>query len=115
MRTIIAGSRTIVDKEAVFIAIARAPWTPTSVISGGAAGVDTLGEKWAHEHAVKVVRLEADWNRFGKRAGYLRNIEMAALAEALILIWDGKSKGSGHMKQIAESRGLKVFEVIIPG
>ena len=115
MLTIIAGSRTIESPEQVFSAIAMAPWKPTAVISGGAAGVDSLGEAWGRQNQIRVVRMAADWDRFGKRAGYLRNVEMAAVAEALILIWDGKSKGSGHMKRIAEARGLKIFEVVIPG
>ena len=50
----------------------------------------------------------AEWNRFGKSAGYKRNVVMAENAEALLAIWDGTSKGTGHMINIAKERGLKV-------
>lgn len=109
MKTIIAGSRDITDIKTLLAAIKACGWQITSAVCGKARGVDTLGEEWARLNDLPVYEFPADWNAHGKRAGYLRNVEMAKNAEALIAIWDGKSKGTGHMIDIANARGLKVF------
>ena len=50
----------------------------------------------------------ADWKKYGKSAGYVRNSEMAEVAESLIAFWDGKSRGTKNMIDIAKNKGLKV-------
>lgn len=78
-----------------------------TIISGTAKGADTLGEKFASEMGYEIERHPADWDKYGKRAGYLRNEEMAKSdADALIAFWDGKSKGTKHMIDIATREGL---------
>jgi hypothetical protein len=109
MRTIIAGSRTITNYDDFLRAIAAAPWKPTAVISGAARGADALGERWARENNIPLLRMPADWNKHGNRAGFVRNIEMAARAEALIAVWDGRSRGTAHMIETAQNRGLRIF------
>lgn len=109
MRTIIAGSRSIANNFYVYDAIAKSGINITQVVSGTAKGVDTMGEDWAYAHGVPVVRFPADWDKYGKRAGYLRNMEMAENADALICVWDGSSSGSKHMIDIATRRGLHVY------
>lgn len=110
MRTIIAGSRTITDYLVVANAIEESGFKITKVISGMAKGVDKLGEIWAHNNNVPVILCPADWEKHGKSAGYKRNIEMADLADALIVIIENNSRGSSHMLAIAKDRGLEVFE-----
>ena len=112
MRTIIAGSRTITAEISVMHAIARAALAgiePSVVISGGAAGVDTIGEKWARRSGKPIERFLADWKMFGGQAGHVRNVQMANRAEALIAVWDGKSAGTRDMIEIAKRKKLKVF------
>ena len=109
MKTIIAGCRSITDYSIVTQAIHAAPFTVTEVVSGMARGVDQLGARWAHEHNVPVTGCPADWQRHGKRAGLRRNRAMAEQAEALIAIWDGKSKGTRHMIKTARAMELRVF------
>ncbi len=108
MRTIIAGSRNITDWVLLEETIAACGWTPSVVISGGARGIDRLGEIWAECHKVPCEKYLADWNLHGKAAGYKRNEEMAAVAEALLAIWDGNSRGTKHMIDIATRKGLRV-------
>lgn len=108
MKTIIAGSRSITDPDAVREAIARSGIRVTAVVSGTAGGVDTLGEKWAEKNGIPVFRYPADWST-GKGAGFVRNQRMAENAEALIAVWDGGSKGTLHMIGTAHRLGLKVF------
>ena len=86
MKTIIAGSRSCNNYDVVKKAIVDSGFDITTVISGGAFGVDTLGERYANEHGIEVVRFLPDWDTFGKRAGILRNRQMADNADALIAI-----------------------------
>ena len=94
MKTIIAGSRTITDYSTVKEAIEKSGFKITEVISGGAQGVDKLGERWALENNIPVKRFLADWIKHGKAAGPIRNSEMVKIAECAIVIWDGISRGS---------------------
>lgn len=112
MRTIIAGSRNVKKYETVVTAIRQAVvkgFRPTCIISGGAIGVDTLGEKFAREFGFALEVYPADWNKYGNRAGVIRNEEMAKDADALIAIWDGKSKGTKHMIDVANRLGLPTY------
>lgn len=78
------------------------------IISGCARGADTLGLRYASENAFDVEEYPADWDKYGKKAGYVRNVEMAENADALIAFWDGKSKGTKHMIDIATERNLPI-------
>jgi hypothetical protein len=109
MKTIIAGSRSITNYDQILEAISLSNIIITTVISGTANGVDKLGERFAKDHDIPVLQFPADWDKYGKKAGYLRNIEMAGIADALICVWDGQSHGSKHMIEIATKRGLKIY------
>ncbi|MFA5623272.1 MAG: DUF2493 domain-containing protein, partial [Candidatus Dojkabacteria bacterium] len=106
---IIAGSRGITDYEEVKQAYIQADLPIRTIVSGKANGVDTLGEKLAKELKVPVLEYPADWDKYGKSAGYVRNKEMAVVADALIAIWDGESKGTKNMIDIMRYMGKKVF------
>ena len=107
MKTILAGSRTATPQD-VDAAIKSCPWVISSVVSGCAVGADTFGAIWARYHNLPLKCMPADWERYNKRAGYLRNQDMASESEALIAVWDGKSKGTAHMIDIATKLGLHV-------
>jgi hypothetical protein len=109
MRTIIAGSRGIQDDYIVAEAVKASKFEVTTVISGTARGVDKLGEHWAWVNKIPVEQYPANWDKFGISAGYRRNEQMARNADALIAIWDGKSKGTLHMIESARKESLKVF------
>jgi hypothetical protein len=70
------------------------------VISGGARGADTLGEVWAAKNKHEFKRFPADWDKYGKKAGYIRNEQMANVADVLVAFWDGVSKGTSNMIDI---------------
>lgn len=86
-------------------------------ISGTARGADVLGEQFAYTYGYNIVRFPADWDRLGRRAGYIRNAEMAKYASkdgnygVLFAFWDGKSKGTKHMIDLANKYGLEVHVV----
>lgn len=116
-RVVIAGSRGCPEEAPVLMgAIAKVLLNPIGevpkgieIISGGARGADRLGENFANAVGLKCKIVPAKWDEYGKRAGYLRNIEMAELegVEEIIVLWDGVSKGSKHMIDIALARNIK--------
>ncbi len=97
MKVIIAGSRDGFVARNVFEAIEESKFKITEVISGGARGVDRDGEYWARLNNIPIKQFIPDWERSGKAAGLLRNLDMAEYADALVAVWDGKSKGTKHM------------------
>lgn len=113
MRVIVAGSRGVTGEAVVLQALRDAYLilgiNPTTVVSGAARGVDSLGEAIARKHGLKIARRPADWNRYGNAAGYRRNKEMAAEADALVAVWDGASPGTRHMIAIAQAAGLPTW------
>lgn len=82
------------------------------IISGTARGADRLGEKYAKEKRFDLKKFPANWEKFGNKAGYLRNREMAEYAAdgigVLFLFWDGNSKGSKNMLELAHRYGLEL-------
>jgi predicted Rossmann-fold nucleotide-binding protein len=80
------------------------------VVSGGAPGADTLGERYARERGLLWVRFPADWAGLGPAGGPARNAEMARNADALAL-FDGGGPGSRSMRGIAGRAGLPVKSV----
>jgi len=109
MKTIIAGSRNFNDYELLYQICEDEKIT--EVVSGTARGADLLGERYAKENEIPIKRFPANWNEYGKSAGYKRNAEMAKYAEALIAFWDGESKGTKHMVDLAKQHNLKVHIV----
>ena len=123
LRVIIAGSRDFNDyellKKSAIEIITKKTMLPdlTRIISGGARGADTLGERFANEMGLEISRFIPDWDGLGKRAGYVRNAEMAKFAVedgnygVLIAFWDGQSRGTKHMIDLAKRYGLEVHVV----
>jgi hypothetical protein len=109
MKVIIAGSRTIRDYELVKQAIKESGFEITEVVCGTANGVDSLGERYAKENGIKLSYFYPDWKGQGKLAGHKRNEQMAHYSEALVAIWDGDSRGTKHMIEYANKKGLKVY------
>lgn len=114
MKVIIAGSRDFTDyerlKQHMFLLLKDA-WGPVEIVSGTARGTDKMGERYAEENNIPVKKFPADWEKFGKRAGFRRNWEMAQYADFLVAFWDGQSKGTKHMMDVWAKTG-KPFNVI---
>lgn len=99
MKLIIAGSRTITNYQSMLEAADMIPldFYVDEVVSGMAKGADHLGEWWAEINHIPVKAFYPDWEQYGKGAGLVRNTQMGEYADALLALWDGKSKGTKHM------------------
>ncbi len=72
------------------------------IISGKARGADTLGERYAKENGFKLEIYPADWEKYGKSAGPIRNRQMAEASDYVICFWDKKSRGTKSMIDFAQ-------------
>lgn len=88
------------------------------IVSGHASGADVLAEHWAKMHAVPLIVIPADWNKYGRAAGPIRNREMLGFIiresknPEIIAFWDGKSRGTKNMISQGEKVGVNVRKVM---
>jgi hypothetical protein len=122
---IIAGSRDIMSYELIKNAIYNSGFDISEVVSGGASGVDSLGERWAKEHDVPIKLYPAKWDdlfaegavlktrsdgsKYNVVAGHQRNQAMADYADALIVVIKDNSSGSEDMLRRAKKNNLKIY------
>ena len=118
MKVIIAGGRDFDNYDLLANTISdfeKEHGKITEVVSGTARGADILGESYANINNIAIKKFYPDWDNLGKRAGYVRNTEMAAYAKRndgfLIAFWDGKSKGTKHMIDYAKK--IKLNTIVI--
>ena len=110
-RVIVAGSREFKDYqllEKTLDDFLQDRKEPTRILCGMAHGADELGLLYAHWHNYELEKHPAKWDIHGKRAGFIRNEEMANNADALVAFWDGKSHGTKDMIKRAKEHGLGI-------
>ena len=111
MKVVVAGSRTFHNRQLVFDVLDQ--WMRAGeikeVISGCAAGPDDWAIEWAEQNGVPVDKHPAEWDIYGKSAGFIRNAEMAAIGDILLAFWDGQSKGTKHMIDCMSRKNKKVW------
>ena len=123
-RVIVAGSRTCNDYSYIstvlneYVRYCTENGIKPEFVSGGCRGVDTLAERFCKLHGYQIKVFNADWATYGNRAGYLRNKQMAEYASGvpdsvLIAFWDGKSRGTKMMIDLAKEHNLNVDIVSI--
>jgi len=88
----VVGSRGV--KSCAALARRLAELEPTQVVSGGATGVDTLAASWARANGVPLLELRPDYAAHGAGAPHVRNAEIMRRAGLVLLVWDGRSKGT---------------------
>lgn len=114
-KVIVAGSRDFYNYELLEYVLIKflKSYKPSQVqiVSGGAYGADSLGEIFATEKNCNLKVFPANWRKYRKGAGYRRNLEMGHYADACVCFWDGKSKGTKHMIDIAKERGLRLLVI----
>ncbi len=96
MKLAIIGSRTFNDYDVLCDSLELMINTTTLVVSGAARGADSMGERWAKDNGIKTLIFPAEWDKYGKRAGYIRNEDIIKNCDICIAFWDGISKGTMH-------------------
>lgn len=121
-RILVTGSREFEDYTTVCEAlgtvlarrVAAGDTRPVVVVHGGARGADTLAERAARAFGMDVERHPADWNAYGKQAGYIRNAEMVSLGASLCLAFykqGAGNRGTDHCAKQAETAGIPVRRI----
>jgi len=113
VKVVIAGSRDINDHGLVSDIITDSGFDISQVVCGGAYGVDLIGKRWASDRDIAVKMFMADWEKHGKKAGPIRNAEMAHYADAAIIISNNDSKGSKSMINSITETGKPYYIVYL--
>ena len=104
MKLLIAGSRSIADFD-------LSPYIPAdidTIISGGANGIDSLAEQYADRHNLSKYILHPRYERYGRAAPLKRNEQMVDLADSVLVIWDGHSKGTQHTIKYTQKKNKPI-------
>lgn len=113
-KIIVAGSREFNDykllKFTLDMLVRKYPKEDKlTFISGKARGADFYGEQYAKSIGAELLEFQADWDAYGKSAGYIRNAEMGKIADTLVAFWDYKSVGTRNMIEIMRKKNADVY------
>jgi hypothetical protein len=114
MKLAVVGSRNITNEELIFDSInsiANGRLDTLTIISGGARGVDSIAAIWSKQNNVPLIVFTADWKKFGRKAGIVRNNDIIKECDTVLAIWDGKSKGTYHSIKLGYSLNKNVVIV----
>ena len=113
-KVIVAGSRDFNDYTLLCsILDGLFPKRDIEIVSGSARGADRLGERYAEDRWLNCMKFPANWAKYGKSAGLIRNQEMADYADILVAFWDYSSTGTKDMIARAKKEGLEVHVIDI--
>ena len=101
----VVGSRSLTQCTALLARLAEL--APGEVVSGGAAGADTLGAEWARANGVPLRELRPDYRAHGPAAPHVRNQAIVAAADVVLVAWDGRSRGALSAARAAAALGRR--------
>lgn len=113
MKLAVIGSRTFDNYEFLQENLKVFLSKVTLVVSGAAKGADLLGEKWAKNNNIETLIFPADWKKYGRRAGFIRNEDIIKSCDCVVAFWDGKSKGTAHSISLCKklNKPFKIIEI----
>ena len=111
MKLAIIGSRTFNDYEKMKYYVGTYLDRTELIISGGAKGADSLAKRLALDFIMDYIEYPAEWDKYGKSAGYRRNIQIVDECDMVLAFWDGKSKGTKHTIDLARKAKKPTFIV----
>lgn len=113
MKLAVVGSRTFNDYEMLckYLNTIHSKEPITYIVSGGAKGADKLSEKWALENDIPTIIFYPDWEKFGRKAGFLRNNDIITEADKVLACWDGVSNGTKNSIELAKRQNKKCLVV----
>jgi GH18 family chitinase len=114
MKAAIIGSRSFNNYDLVLETLLEYENTITLIVSGGAKGADTLGERWAKEKNKEVLIFYPEWDKYGKSAGFRRNKDIIENSDIVFAFWDGVSKGTKSSIDLSNklNKELKIIKWI---
>lgn len=113
MKTAVVGSRIFADYNKLAAYLDTIKDKITLIVSGGAKGADSLGERWAYKNSIPTLIFKPDWSKYGKGAGFIRNEDIVKNSDMILAFWDGKSKGTEHTINLAKQYNKPVHIVHI--
>lgn len=115
MKLAVVGSRTFNDynllKESIDNLINEKKIKIDALVSGGAKGADSLGAQYGQENNIPLIEFKPDWKKYGKSAGFKRNIDIINECDMCIAFWDGESHGTKHDIDLCEKSGKECVVV----
>jgi len=106
MRILICGSRDWDNHKKIESEFEKSIPKDSVIIHGGAKGADSIADSIARKLGFKVEVYKAEWDKYGKSAGMIRNYEMLnSGVDRVLAFWDEKSPGTSHMIDIVRRRG----------
>ena len=84
------------------------------IVSGGAQGADKLAERFAKKYNIPTTIFMAQWIKYGKSAGFIRNKEIIDTCDAVVAFWDEKSPGTKHSLTLAkqQNKPIKIIKCV---
>ncbi len=110
MKVIVAGGRDFSNYDLLCrkLDVILSRQENVEIVCGEARGADSLGRRYAEERGYTILSYPANWEKYGRSAGYRRNEEMALVADALVAFWDGQSKGTYNMIELMKNKPIRV-------
>jgi len=113
MKVAIVGSRTFnnydILKRVIETTCTQNNIEIDTIVSGGARGADALGERFADENGYEKLIFPAEWDKYGKRAGFIRNEYIIDACDVCIAFWDGESHGTKHDIDLCEQKNKPCY------
>ena len=109
MKLLIVGSRTIMN----FDLVGHVPEDTELIISGGAKGMDTVAERYADAHGIEKLIIRPEYEKYGRAAPIKRNEIMVDMADAVLAVWDGESRGTKYTLGYARRMGKSIIEIVV--
>ena len=112
MKVIVAGGRNFCDYELLCkkLDVILSQQKDIQIVCGEARGADSLGRRYAEERGYTILSYPANWEKYGKSAGFRRNEQMAQVADALVAFWDGQSKGTYNMIKLMQNKPTRIIK-----
>ena len=114
MTVLVCGGRDYTDRERLYRLLSFNRTKIAMIVHGAAKGADTLADDWARANSVPCMRVPAEWEKFGKKAGFMRNEKMLSLGHPDLVVAFPGGAGTAMMVRLARNAGIRVLEVDKP-
>lgn len=109
MKIAIIGGRDFNNYDMVKETMSQ--YSPTAIVSGGARGADSLARKYVTDNNIQLIEFLAEWDKYGRGAGFIRNKDIVANSDLVIAFWDGNSRGTQHSINLAKKANKELVVV----